>query len=84
MHSLSKDTAPEIEARQIARLRQMPAHRKLAQVSRMTHTVRALALAGLRQRYPDDTPAQRRRRLAGLLLGEALAQRVYGPQPEDT
>ncbi len=34
-------------------------------------------------RYPDDTPAQRRCRLADLLLGPALAVRVYGPSPEE-
>jgi len=49
----------------------------------MSQTVRTLALAGLRQRHPDDTPAQRRRRLADLLLGPELAACVYGPLPED-
>jgi hypothetical protein len=42
-----------------------------------------LALAGLRQRYPGDTPAQRRRRLADLLLGPELAARAYGSPPEE-
>ena len=49
----------------------------------MNETVRTLALAGLRQRHPDDTPAQRRRRLADLMLGEDVAARVYGPLQED-
>ena len=83
MQSLSSDTAPEIEAIQIEYLRQTPAHRKLAQVSQMTRAVQALALAGLRQRYPNDTPAQRQRRLADLLLGAALSQRIYGPLSEE-
>ncbi len=48
----------------------------------MIQTVQTLALAGLRQRYPDDTPAQRQRRLADLILGPELAARVYGPSPE--
>jgi hypothetical protein len=39
--------------------------------------VRTLALAGLRQRYPDESPEQRRRRLADLILGPDLARRVY-------
>jgi hypothetical protein len=47
----------------------------------MCQTVRTLALAGLRQRRPDDTPAQRRRRLADLLLGPELATVAYGPPP---
>ncbi len=76
---LSEDTAPEIEAIQIAHLRQMPPHRKMARVSQMCRAVRTLALAGLRQRYPQATPAQLRRHLADLLLGEELAARVYGP-----
>ena len=61
----------------------MPAWRKLALVGDMNETVRALALAGLRQRHPNDTPAQRRRRLADLMLGPELAARVYGPLQED-
>jgi len=81
--TLSADTSPHIEQVQIERLRQMPAWRKLELVGEMNRTVRELALAGLRQRYPDDTPAQRKRRLANLLLGPELATRVYGPAPEE-
>ena len=84
MTTLSPDTSPQIEQMQIERLRQMPAWRKLALVGEMNRAVRDLALAGLRQRHPNDTPAQRRRRLAGLLLGEELAAHAYGPAPEDS
>ena len=83
MTTLSPDTSPRIEQIQIERLRHMPVWRKLALVGEMNRAVRDLALAGLRQRHPDDSPAQRRRRLAALLLGEELAARVYGPGPED-
>lgn len=79
MTTLSLDTPPEIERLQIERLRQMPSWRKMALLGEMNRTVRTLALAGLRQRYPDDSPTQRRRRLADLLLGPELATRVYGP-----
>ncbi len=78
----SPDTWPEIEQLRIQRLREMPAWRKLALVGEMNRTVRALALAGLYQRYPDDSPSQRERRLADLLLGSDLAARVYGPMVE--
>jgi len=81
--TLSPDTDPEIEKLQIDGLRQMPPWRKMALVSSMNRMVRCLALAGLRQRYPDDSPAQRRRRLADLILGPDLAARAYGPEPED-
>ena len=77
MATLSPDTDPEIEKVQIEGLRQMPAWRKLAMVGSMNRMVRALALAGLRERYPDDTPAQRRRRLADLVLGPELAARAH-------
>jgi hypothetical protein len=74
---------PEIERLRLAGLRQMPAWRKLELTAEMGRTVQMLALAGLRQRYPDDTPARRRRRLADLLLGPELAARAYGPPPEE-
>ncbi len=61
----------------------MPPWRKLELMAEMGQTVRTLALAGLRQRHPDDTAAQRQRRLADLMLGHDLADRVYGAGPED-
>ena len=68
MSTLSSDTPPEIKRLQIERLRQMPSWRKMALMAGMGQTVKMLALAGLRQRYPGDTPTQQRRRLANLLL----------------
>jgi len=56
MTTLSPDTHPEIEQLQIERLRQMPSWRKMALMAEMSQTVRTLALAGLRQRHPDDGP----------------------------
>ena len=82
MTSLATDTRPKIEQLQILGLREMPPWRKMALVGEMNQTVRTLALAGLRQRYPDDTPLQHRRRLADLVLGAELATRVYGPLQE--
>jgi hypothetical protein len=82
MTTLSPDTFPDAERLQIERLRQMPSWRKMELMARMCRTVETLAVAGLRQRYPDDTPAQQRRRLADLKLGPELAERVYGPWPE--
>jgi hypothetical protein len=73
------DTRPEIVALQRSLLRQVGPARKLAMVGQMNLTVKTLALVGLRSRYPDDTPVMLRRRLADLILGPELAQRVYGP-----
>jgi hypothetical protein len=58
---------PYIEQVLIERLREMRVWRKLALMADKRETMRTLALAGLRDRYPDDTPAQRKRRLADLL-----------------
>ena len=83
LNRFGSDTSPEVERVRLELLRRMPAHRKLALVGEMSQTVRTLAMAGLRQRHPDDTPAQRRRRLADLVLGPELAARTYGPMVED-
>jgi len=47
-------------------------------VAQLNATVRFLALAGLRSRFPDASEADLRRRLADLVLGEELARKVYG------
>jgi hypothetical protein len=73
------DTSPEIEAFLIERLRHTPGWRKLEMVDQLNQTVRLLALGGLRQRHPDATEAELRRRLAAILLGAELAATVYGP-----
>lgn len=83
MTTLSPDTSPEIERLQIEHLRQMPPWRKIKLVGDMNDAVRTLALAGLRQRHPADTPARRYRRLADLMLGPELAARVYGQMQEE-
>jgi hypothetical protein len=63
----------------IALLRQAPPWRKLHMVAQLNQAVRTLALSGLRQRHPEATPQELRRRLADLLLGPDLAALVYGP-----
>jgi hypothetical protein len=77
------DTHPEIAALQIKLLRQASPARKLAMLGQMNQTVKTLALAGLRSRYPDDSPEMLRRRLADLILGPDLALLVYGPLVEE-
>jgi hypothetical protein len=84
MATLSPDTSPQIEQMQIEHLRQMPVWRKMALLAEMNQTVHELALVGLRQRHPDDSPTKRRRRLASLLLGPELANQAYGAMPEET
>ncbi|MBI5302275.1 MAG: hypothetical protein HY868_09065 [Chloroflexi bacterium] len=78
MSTLSADTTTEAERVQIELLRRAPSWRKMEMVGELNQTVRMLALAGLRERYPDASDAELQRRLADLLLGEKLAARVYG------
>lgn len=82
MTALFPDTAPEAEAVLIRLLREAPSWRKLEMVDQLNQSVKLLSLTGLGQRYPNDSEAQLHRRLAGLLLGDELALKVYGPLPE--
>jgi hypothetical protein len=81
MNTILTDTMPEIDALQIKQLRQTSPARKLALVAQMNATVITLALSGLHSRYPDASPQIIQRHLADLILGEELAQQVYGPAP---
>lgn len=60
-------------------LRGASAARKVAMVLSANRTARALALTGLRERYPGDSSARLHRRLADLWLGPELAAKAYGP-----
>jgi len=54
---------------------------KLQMVAELNATVREMAMAGLRQRYPQADEAALRRHLADILLGPELAEKVYGSLP---
>lgn len=75
---LFTDTDPQTEAVWLDLLRQASPARKLAMVGELNAAVRTLALAGLRQRFPDANTAELQRRLADLLLGPDLAREAYG------
>jgi hypothetical protein len=79
---LFPDTRPEAEAVLLELLRQAPPWRKLHMVGQMNQTMRTLALSGLRQRNPQATAQELRRRLADMLLGPELAAQAYGPLTE--
>lgn len=72
------DTSPEAEAVLIELLRQAPSWRKLKMVGDLNATVKQFALSGIRERHPDASEEEVRRHLADILLGEALAAKVYG------
>ena len=77
MSVLSSDTHPKMEALQIQVIRHMPAWKKISIVNDLNETVKAMAVSGIRQRHPNATPQEIRRVLAGLMLGEELARKVY-------
>ena len=78
MSVLYSDTHPKMEALQIQLWRQATPTRKMEMLEQLNASAHTLALSGLRSRYPQASEAELRRRLAGLLLGEELARRVYG------
>jgi hypothetical protein len=81
MSALFPDTRPEAKALLIRLLREQPSWRKLEMVDQLNQSVKLLALAGLRQRYPDDSDEQLHRRLADLLLGDELALKIWTSSP---
>ena len=78
MVTLSADTSPRAEKVQIEIIRHMPSWKKLAMVDDLNETIKALAINDLKRRYPDASPEQIRRKLASLILGEELADKVHG------
>jgi hypothetical protein len=78
MRQLLSDTHPKMEALHIQLLRQATPAQKLEMLAGLNASARTLALTGLRSRYPLAAEAELQRRLAGLLLGEELARKVYG------
>ncbi len=82
MRTLAEDTHPGAERVLIELLRRAAPARKLAMLLDANRTGRALAMTGLRERHPYDSPARLRRRLADLWFGPELAAKAYGPLPE--
>jgi hypothetical protein len=78
MSVLSSDTHPKMEALQIELWRRASPTRKMHMLAQLNASAHTIALAGLRSRHPQASEAELRRRLAGLLLGEDLARKVYG------
>ena len=78
MATLISDTSLQTERILFKMMRDMPPWRKLEMVGQLNQAVRDLALIGLRERYPNATPEEIRRRLADMILGSELALKVYG------
>jgi hypothetical protein len=76
---LFRDTSPEAEAVLLEIYRRMPAWRKVQLVDDASRAAAQLGMVGLRARHPEESARRLRRRLLGLMLGEATATKVYGP-----
>ncbi len=76
---MNMDTTPETEAVLFKMWRETPAWRKLRMMEELNRSALQLSLIGLKQRYPNASAAELRRRLADMVLGAELAVRVYGP-----
>ena len=70
--------AAEVQSRLLCA---MPPNRKISLVEDANRTARRLALAGIRLRFPEATTEQSVRLLMDLILGDELAEKVYGPHP---
>jgi hypothetical protein len=79
MARLFEDTDPQAEAVLIQIYRNMPSHEKVALVRKLNQMARTLALQGLHERHPEASDNEIQRRLMDLVLGEELAEKVYGP-----
>ena len=78
MSALSSDTHSKMETLQIQLWRQASPTRKMQALAQLNASVRLLALTGLRSRFPNANETELRFKLAGLLLGDELAGKVYG------
>ena len=76
---MNLDTTPEAEAVLFKMWRETPAWHKLRMMEGLNRSARQLSLIGLKQRHPNASPAELRRRLANVALGAELAMCVYGP-----
>ncbi len=78
MGVLYPDTDPIMEALQIQLWRQASPTKKMHMVAQLNAAGRLLALTGLRSQFPHASELELHYRLAVLLLGEELAQKIYG------
>jgi hypothetical protein len=74
---LSSDTTAAAEAVQVRAWRAMAPADIARLVDELSSMTRALAIAGLRERYPDASEPELVARLAEITLGRELALRVY-------
>lgn len=75
------ETPPEVRRRLAEGWRAMPTVRKATLIDAWSRDLRALAVAGLRERHPEEGEDELRRRLGVLLLGDEVARAALGSGP---
>jgi hypothetical protein len=75
------DTEPVAQRRYVELLAAQSPPARLRRAVSLSRTVRQLALTGLRSRHPDADPVELQARLADLLYGRAVAERLFGRRP---
>ena len=78
----SADTSREIEEILFAAYRRMSSSEKLARIGALGQLVETVALAGLREQYPDADERELRLRLAGRQVPRELMISAFGWDPE--
>jgi hypothetical protein len=73
----SLDTSAEAERVQVEKWRAMSPAQRLGLALSLSQSVRALAIAGIRQRHPEASPREQLLRLALTLHGPDLATAAY-------
>lgn len=76
------DTDPETERMLIELVRATPDGKKIQQIFESIESTRALAMAGLRSRYPQASEDELKKRLAALVFDRQTVIKVYGWDPE--
>lgn len=76
--SRAADTSARADEFQFDALRRMNVQRRAEILTALTLAVQELALAGLRQRYPDASDDELRLRMAAHRLGADTVRRAWG------
>jgi hypothetical protein len=80
---MERDTAPAVAVRYDAMIGALPGERRLEIAAQLSQGVRAMAEAGLRDRHAGASEGELRCRLAALLYGRGVAERLFGSVPDD-
>jgi hypothetical protein len=78
------DTSATADEVQFAILRSMTPQQKAEIFTGLTLAVQELAMAGLREQFPDASEDELRLRLAARRLGNDLVRRIWGWAPDES